>query len=108
MRPLCSLQQDYRGRCSRRPLQGRAVQRTLILGCEFLSYPSHIIVAGEVPAVGRGDAFLDLADLPSIQGDIVLDGLGGQPIARAVGFLGEPVKRVRRLLFEATVKAAGN
>ena len=71
---------------------------------EFFAKARHLAVARKVALFDGGDPGFDLFDLPSVEREVILDGFGHEPVARALGSLGEPVERPERRL--RTVKAA--
>ena len=50
----------------------------------------------------------DLADLPRIQRNEILHGLGDQPVARPFGFLGQLIEGAKRRLVETYRESGGH
>src|SRR5208282_4339611 len=76
--------------------------------CELIPQARDILIAGEIPPVRGGDPSLDLADLPGVQRDVILDRAGDEPIARTFGLFGEPIEGVERRFLDADGEGCGH
>ena len=99
-----------RAQCNRRWIRERGApapsSALSFPGSEFLAYARHFVISSEIAAIGGGVAGFDFCDLPRIQGDVILDGFGDEPIARAFGLFGEAIERVERRVVETHGKIA--
>ena len=66
----------------------------------FADHACDIIVTGKIAAIGCSYSCINFADLPCVQCDIILDRLGREPTARALGLLGKPIQLIKRGLVE--------
>jgi len=66
----------------------------------FLHNSRDLLLVGKIASLGRGNPFPYLIDLPTLQRQVILDGLVDEIIAGALCTLREPVENLQCLVFQ--------